>query len=54
MALSTNKLTYWFNGGNSHVAVSYNGSGQVSFYINGVLDSTEVTELYNILTNKQY
>ena len=48
MALSTNKLTYW------HVAVSYNGSGQVSFYINGVLDSTEVTELYNILTNKQY
>ena len=56
MALSTNKLAYFFNGGNgtavsngslsisanawNHVAISYNGSGQVSFYINGVFDST--------------
>lgn len=67
MALSTNKLAYWFNGGNSstisngsrsisantwnHVVVSYNGSGQVSFYINGVLDSTKSASWVNGVTS---
>jgi hypothetical protein len=65
LALSTNKVRFWFNGGNNavdsngtvlantwnHVLVSYNGAGAVSFYINGVFDSTKSASFVNSVSS---
>ena len=66
MSLNNNKLRFFYDGGNgiatstgsqtitanvwNHVAISYNGSGLVSFYINGVLDSTVSASWVNSVT----